>query len=514
MLGEIDESRPIPHSADAMRNSLLVLMLIWMVNLAGAQEAATKRAMSLTDCVQEALQHNLDLQIERHNPEISLYELRGAYSGWDPVFSFEGTHERSLSGGGFDSGTGIIILPTERDANVFRGSIDGVAPWGLSYSLGGSLSESYGKQNDNIFDQARGGIGIELAQPLLKNFWIDSTRLNIAVSKNRLKYSEQGLRARIIDVITSVEKAYFDLIAARENVKVQEKALQLAQQLLSENKRRVEVGTLAPLDEKQAESQAALRHTDLLSAQQAQASAQNALKSMLTDNYREFHDVEIEPAESLAAPAQILNLQDSWAKGMTQRPELLQAKLDAEQQGLQLKYDYNQLFPQLDLIGSYGRGASGPISEFSEGLGQFRRGDNPSHSYGARITLPLSNAGARNSYRANKLTMKQRLLTLKQLEQTVLTEIDNNVIAARVSYERVNSTREGRRYAEAALEAEQKKLESGKSTSFFVLQLQRDLTAARSEEIRALADYNKALADLARGEGSTLERRAVNVEIK
>ena len=108
---------------------------------------------------------------------------------------------------------------------------------------------------------------------------------------------------------------------------------------------------------------------------------------------------------------------------------------------------------------------------------------------------------------------KQILLTLKKLEQSILTEIDNGVIAARASHERVGSTREARLYAEAALDAERKKMENGKSTSFVVLQLQKDLTAARSEEIRALADYNKALADLARGEGTTFERRAINLQI-
>jgi len=505
-----------------MRTSLVVPFLLSVVSLAVAQEAPKTRAMSLVDCVQEALQHNLELQIERYNPEISLYDLRGSYAGWDPVFSVQGKHTYSLSGGGLDPETKLPSPSSTTDADVFEAGIAGVAPWGLNYNLFGNINESYGEISPvfltnlpTLFDNTRGAVGVNLFQPLLKNFWIDQTRLNIAVSKNRFTFSEQGLRGKVMDIVTSVEKGYFDLIAAREKVKVQEKALQLAEQLLSENKKRVEVGTLAPLDEKQAESQAAQRRTDLLSARQAQSSAQNALKSLLTDNYREFHDVEIEPAEPLAVPALIFNLQDSWGKGLSQRPELLQAKLDAERQGIQLKYDRNQLYPQLDVIGSYGHSAGGAgIREFSDGFDQFRGGDQPFWSYGARLNVPLSNTAARNNYKANKVALKQLLLKLKQTEQTILTEIDNDVIAARVGYERVNSTREGRRYAEAALEAEQKKMESGKSTSFFVLQLQRDLTQARSDEITALTDYNKSLAELARAEGSTLERRAVNVEVK
>jgi outer membrane protein TolC len=503
-----------------MRTSLAVLTLMAAIGLAGAEEPR-KRSMSLVDCVQEALQHNLEIQIERYNPEISLYNLNGSYAGWDPTFNISGQHQYSLSGGGLDPVTKLPSPSSETDQNSFDSGIVGLAPWGLTYDLFGNISEQFGTISPNIltnpatsFDNTRGAVGIRMTQPLLKNFWIDSTRLEIAISKNRVSFSEQGLRGRIMDTVTAVEKAYFDLIASGENVKVQEKALQLAEQLLSENKKRVEVGTLAPLDEKQAESQAAGRRTDLLTARQTLALAQNNLKALLTDNYRDFHDVDIEPTESLAAPAQIFNLQDSWGKGLTQRPELLQAKLDAERQGIQLKYDRNQLYPQLDLIGSYGHAAGGASTrEFSDGFEEFRRGNQPFWSYGAQLSVPLSNARARNNYKSSKATLKQILLALKQTEQTILTDVDNTITAARVGYERVNSTREGRRYAEAALEAEQKKLESGKSTSFFVLQLQRDLTQARSDELRALADYNKALSDLARAEGSTLERRSVNVQV-
>src|SRR5204863_4389448 len=118
------------------------------------------------------------------------------------------------------------------------------------------------------------------------------------------------------------------------------------------------------------------------------------------------------------------------------------------------------------------------------------------------------------NYRAAKLTLEQTQLILKQLEQSILLAIDDAVTAARVSFERVGSTREARLYADAALDAEQKKLQNGKSTSFVVLQLQRDLTAARSSEIRALADYNIALSRLALNEGTTLERRKISLEVK
>jgi len=192
---------------------------------------------------------------------------------------------------------------------------------------------------------------------------------------------------------------------------------------------------------------------------------------------------------------------------MTQRPDLLQARLNVEQQGIQLKYSYNQLYPSLDLIGSYGYNGSG--ANFGDTFNGFNQADQPFWSYGAQFSMPLSNVGARNTYKAGKVTLKQLLLQLKQLEQTVMLGIDNAVKQAQSDFEAVAAQREARIHAEAALDAEQKKYAVGKSTTFTVLQLQNTLTSDRAAEIRALANYQEALANLAAAEGSTLERHGI-----
>jgi len=166
----------------------------------------------------------------------------------------------------------------------------------------------------------------------------------------------------------------------------------------------------------------------------------------------------------------------------------------------------------LDLFGSYGY--SGSDREFSGALDQFRRGSSPFYSAGAEVSIPLGNTGARNNYKAAKAAKEQLALQLKQLEQIVLVGIENAIAVAMTSFERVRATKNASEFAEAALDAEQKKLQNGKSTSFQVLQLQRDLTAARSSEIRALADYNIALSRLASAEGTTLERRKISLDVK
>jgi outer membrane protein TolC len=177
-----------------------------------------------------------------------------------------------------------------------------------------------------------------------------------------------------------------------------------------------------------------------------------------------------------------------------------------------LKYNRNQLLPELDLTGSYGFNAAS--REFSGSFGQLNQGNAPYYSYGAALSMPLGNLSARNQYKVTKATLQQIELQFKQLEQNILVEIDNAVKQAESAYQSAEATKQARIYAEAALDAETKTYAVGKATTFEVLTYQNNLTAARSQEIRSLANYNEALANLAAQEGATLERYNINIEAK
>jgi outer membrane protein TolC len=381
----------------------------------------------------------------------------------------------------------------------------------LQYDFSGSVANTYGPNYSGTNETSGGTIGVQLTQPLLKNFWIDNTRLTIKVAKNRLKYSDQGLRLQVITSVTAVENAYYELIYAQDNVKVQQEALKLAQTQLDQDNQRVQIGTLAILSVQQDEAQVATSRANLIAAQSTLNTDQNTLKNLLTDEYSRWHDMDIQPTATLEAPLQLFDLQDSWSKGMSERPDLLQARLNVEQQGIQLKFYGNQLFPELDLIGTYGYNGAG--REFSDSFNQFHEGDRPFYSYGVQMSVPLGNIGPRNQYKSTKATLKQIVLQLKQFEQNVMVQIDNAVKVAQSDYQSVEATKQARIYAEAALDAEQKTYAVGKATTFEVLQYQNNLTAARSQEIRALANYNEALASLAQEEGSTLDRYGIRIEI-
>ena len=306
--------------------------------------------------------------------------------------------------------------------------------------------------------------------------------------------------------------AYLDLIASRETVRVQEKALELAERSLMENKKRVEVGNMAPLDEKEAAAQVARSRADLISARRDLILAQNALKRLISDDFSSLQQVEYEPTAKLQAIPETFNRLDSWSKGLSTRPDIQRSKLDLEKQRISLRFARNQLYPQLDLIGYYGLTGQDPT--LSGSLGDIQDQRNPNHSAGIRLTVPLTNRRARNDYEAAKLRNQQLLLRYKQLEQNAMVEIENAIRSADAALQRVDATEAFREYSEAALQAEEKKLENGKSTSFVVLQRQRDYTAAQSDAIRAKSDYNKAVARLAQAEGFTLERYRIQLEIK
>jgi outer membrane protein TolC len=313
--------------------------------------SATTHPMSLQDCIQEALKHNLDVQISRFNPQIQLFNLNGAYSIYDPTFDFNALHQRNNTGPEFENG--LPIPASTSDQNTFTPDLSGFLPWGMTYDLNGTITDSkninfsfttnIANPFTNRIDQGvSGSAGVTLTQPLLKNFWIDSSRLQIKLAKNQLQQDEQGLRLQLITSITAVENAYYELVFAQENLKVQQEALVLAQTQLDQDRQRVQIGTLSPLDVQQDEAQVATSRAALIGAQYTLANNQNTLKNLLTDQYRQWHGTDVQPTESITnAPLQLFDLQDSWTKGLTQRPDLIQSRLKVEAQGIQLKFDRN-----------------------------------------------------------------------------------------------------------------------------------------------------------------------------
>jgi len=470
---------------------------------APAAEGKT-RLLSLDDVVQMALTNNLDIQISRYTPILDQFALNGLFSPYDPVFSLNAGRSYNASPSQFYFGQSFPGNTTV--TRSYTPDLTGNLPFGLNYDLKAPLSDQTLPSS-----QYNASPLLTLKQPVLKNFLIDSPRYNIRISRKTLQSDLQGLRLQMETSVNSVKTAYYNLIAARENVAVQRAAVTLAQELVDQNTKKVQLGALAPLDQRQAESQAASSQADLLAAELTQAMQENTLKSLLSLHLDEWKDVTPVPKETLLAVPEHLDLSESLRQALASRPEMLQARITAEKQHLTIQYTHNQLYPEIDLTGSYGRNGGGMT--LSPALDDIRQGSDPAYSYGVVITFPFENTDARNKYKAAKATLEQNLLQIKKWETTIVMAVDNDVKTVRSDLLRVEATRKASEYAQDALQAGQARLQAGSTTSFEVLQLQSNLTTARSAEIRALADYNIALEQLALDEGMTLERSKIDLKM-
>ena len=480
-------------------------------SLAAQNSAPTEtRELSLQECIDLTIKNNIELQIDRYSPEISRYNLKAAYGAYDPTAFFSGQHTHSESGPTF-LGTNIIG-GTLSDRDSFNTTLTGLSPWGLQYQLFGNTSDTVQNNGFSLRRNAGATAGITLTQPLLRNFWIDNSRLVIRIDKNRLKYNEYALKLQLMQTLTALEQAYYDLIYAREAVHVQELAAEASDRLVMENKKKLQVGALAELDLASAEAQAAQDRAHIIQAKSVLGTQERKLKLYITDHIDKWADIGIVPTGTLTAPKREFNRQNSWRKALESRPDYQQAKLDAEQAGIQLKYDFNQMFPELDVLGSFGYNGSG--TEFSGALFDIQQRDLPTWAIGGQISMPLTDTGPRNTYKAQKISLQQFVLLVKKSERDILISIDNDIGTLLADYDSVQATHAQRLYEEQALDAENKKLENGKSTTYQVLLVQRDLTNARGAEIQALDKYNFDLAQLSLDEGTTLERLNIDFEVK
>ena len=513
-----------------MRLRILLGLTLSAITAASAQttqSTTNARPLSLRNCIDLALSQNLDLRIQHLSVDMSGDELSGAYGAYSPNFTLGATHSYTTVLGDYDPRKYNDYFRSETTTEKFDTALSGKTPFGFSYDFTAGLDKNQtftdfrsdpgdatnfpgGIRSTNNHDAV---VDLTMRQHLLKDFWIDADREVILARRADLKISREALRFQIMTTLLGVEQAYYDLIAARDEIRVQEQALELRRQFVVNTQRRVQVGDSPPLDEAQAQTQLQNTLSQLASAREQFAACQHHLTGLLTDDFQRWADAEVLPTDELQAMPVVVNRADSFQSALGKRPDLIEARLAVEKTGALVKFQLNQLFPVLDVVGSYG--GQGSETHFGgPALGDAFSFRNPDYSYGVVVSFPLDNAAARGDYRAGKATQQIARLQLKKAEQAVLLQVADLVSRIDFRYSQVVSTRQARVYAEAALDAETKKFQSGFSTSYLVLQAQETLTAARTAEIRAAVDYNQALAQLAFADGTMLEKSHLNLEVK
>jgi outer membrane protein len=511
---------------------LIPLCFLFVAALtAGAQTATPTnnlRPISLEECVRLALVHNRELQIQRYNPELARLTLSGSYGVYDPVLVSGYRHTHDTDSGGYTLDTLQSLSVYDAQSHVANAGLSGSLPSGMTYDLSSSYVNTWGDRSGAPLETFNSAVAGKLTQHLLKNFWTDQARTTIQVNKRDLRITELGVDYRVMDIISQVEKAYYELIYTYDYVKVQDKLLEVRQRFYDETRQKIELGKLAPLEARLAQSQLANVQADLISARNRVALAENQLKALLGDDFVGSVNRRLAPSDGLVILPETFDVGASWQRGLAQRPDLAQLKLDVEKTDLDVKYRFNQLFPSLDLVAGYGLkgndqlvlGSSDSGAEVlhdptsAGAFGQIRSRLTPNDFLGVVFSVPLSRTGDRANYKASKVRKAQAEVLVKQREEVILREIDDALETARTSLQRITATREATAYARAALEAEEKKLAAGTSTSYVVLQLQGDLATAAVNELRAKADYSIALAQLHFVEGSVLERNKIQIEIK
>jgi len=521
------ERLPHLHLASTVRRLGSVLLCgaaLALSSSATAQAPAPlDQSLSLNDAVRSALLHNRMLQIERINPDVAGFTLKSAWGYYDPLLVSQYRQDNVSDSGAFDPANPGLESGFDSESKIASVGLTGFLPSGLTYNLNGNYGHSTGSRNFLNFDSYRMIGGVYLQQPLLKNLWIDLPRLNIRINKRNLEISEQGVRFVAMTVISQTQQGYWDLVFAWDNLRVKQDLMATREQFLRGVRRQIEVGTLTVLEEKVAESQLAQVQTDVIAASNLVAIAGNNLKTLMGSPGTNWSESLTVPLDRMVAVADTFDLNQSWQKGLAQRPDLIQLQKSSENADLNLKFSRNQLYPALDVIGSYGRrGASAvqafppdkPSASSSEAWDQIKDGVAPNDMIGVMLTVPLSRTMERNTHKANKRLKAQTELLVEQKKELILREISDAIHNARFSLDRVKAARRATEFAQEALKVEEDKLAGGKSTLIFVLAFQADLAAAQTTELQARQEYNKALSQLHYAEGSILERNKIDFQFR
>ena len=525
-------------------------------------DSTKQKTLTLRDAMMMALENNRDIEVERLNVQMNEFDVTAAQGFYDPALSTSLYYDRRTIP------ATSIFAAGKTDNVVGSAAFTQRTPW-----QGSSFQATYDNnratvQNpfNDLNPQITNSLNFTFTQPLWKNRTNDLARRQIKLAKKRLDISDTQFRQRAIEIISQVQRAYWDLVFARRDREIKRESVELAQTQLGHNQRLVEAGTLAPADIISARVELERRNDEAEAAVDAIQRAENALKAlMLQPENAEMWSAEIIPAEQPQVEATAaIPLEDATRLAFQNRPEMQQFRLRGEQNQIDVDYFRNQTKPQIDLFASYGtvglagrqRTTPNPLTassgltterinqligrinaltpgqtpltpipptnfgstpeELIGGYGQSAfnlfKNEFRSWRFGVNINLPLRNRTAEANLGRSLAEGRQIEVQRQRLQQVIEVEVRNALQAVETSRKRVEAAKNSRANAELQYQSEQRKFDAGQSTNFFVLDRQNALSAARGRELRAMTDYTKAVAELQRVMSTTLSSN--NVQVK
>jgi outer membrane protein TolC len=481
----------------------------------GRQATLGTRELRLSEAIQLALEKNLDISVERLNPQGVDFQIAALKNTYLPtVTSNLGQADRyQLPRDQLQGGDRVSTATTTYNVGFSQAT-----PW-----YGGNFSLNF---NNNLQDSSNRfatfnpayttGLTAQYTQPLLRGFMIDQTRQQLKITQINREIAEETLRATVTQTLANVRNAYWDLVFARSAVDVAERALSLADKLVEDNKARVEVGTLAPLDIVQAEAEAANRRQALAVAEATLQTAQLALKRYIVSGTEDpVWRMDLQPIDLPSLEPAPTDIEGAVRKALERRTDLINARKNLQSSDVSLRFFRNQTLPDIDLVASYGaQGIGGTVLRraglgsdvitetipggYRDALRLLTNRDFPTWNVMFNISYNLFGSQAEAQYARARLQKNQAQARLRAQELQVATEVTNAALSVQSNLKRVEAAIAARELAERRLEAEQSKFEVGMTTNFFVVQAQRDLRDAQNSELRALADYRKSLVTFER----------------
>jgi len=483
-----------------------------------AQQGPVRR-MSIDDAVATALEQNLDLQVQRINPQLqdlSVTQFKAVYTpNFVSTLSTSDSTQPSTSfldsGGanstGITSGQSIWNFGLQSATPWYGGSYD--VRWNNTRSTTTNLLQSFNPQLNTF-------VTATYSQPLLRNFKIDGARQQLMVSQKNKEISDTQLKQAIAQTTRTVRNAYYDLIYAISNLAVQRQSLALSQQSLKDNRARVEIGTMAPLDIVQAEAEVATREEAVIIAEAAIERQQDNLRALVYNpSSADFWSARIEPTDTMTfVPAQV-DAETAVKTALSERTDLANARKNMEINDVNIRYFRNQSMPDVTASVNYNARAIGgsqvtrqtigglPIGDiisstdksYFSTLGTAFSGDYPGWNLQVNMSYPIGGSSAEAQLARARLQQTQAERQVSSLELSVTTQVREAARNVQTNAKRVDATRSSRVLAERRLEAEEKKYQAGMTQNFFVLTAQRDLIVARNNELLALVEYAKSVVN-------------------
>jgi outer membrane protein len=556
-----------------------------------------KLQITLQDAVEFALENSLDIAVQRYNPWIADTDILRTKSGgqgrgiagadfgtsqanitpnnpfvsYDPIITATTTIDSRTTAinnpflAGTGIGTGNTLTGLQSHATVFNVLYNQNFSPGTGVSVGWDNTRSSSGSAANFFNPSvQSSLIIGFSQQLLNGFGTFVGRRNIMIAKNNRKIADLAFVQQAITTVTNTITAYWELVYARENVKVQQQAVAVSDKLFNDNKKQLEIGTMAPLDVTRAESELASDRQNLIVAQTTQLQDEQVLKNAMTKNplAPNLINVEIIPTD-LPAPIEAVessSFEDAIQEAFVKRPDLQEQVFNLKNAGIEVRTTRNALLPTLTLSAQYSSSglagnspitgtpvviggspivdASGnPISITGTGgvqtpifepissspvLGTSQQGFGtaqnqvftnqfPDYTASLNLYLPLRNRSAQADNARAILTQRQLETQLQQLKNAALLDVRNTYIALQQDRARVDAAIKARELQKQTFEAEQKKYTLGASTVYNVILTQRDYVTAQGTELRALSDLVEAKANFERAVGRTLEVNRVNI---